>query len=186
MKKNLFVINENERSRILNMHETATKNNYVFEQEEPVQYYKDQTGKVIKLTGYKSPPLGSQPATAAEYTTQNPTQTSNQNQGAGQKTVASGRYATITCDGKKPNCDEKVLKIQVRVNDECPIEVLKTKLVEDGIMGQKTLQSFELCKGKMTATKKKDETGQLVPIASTTPTVDKTISQETFDIMFNS
>ena len=42
MKKNLFVINENERSRILNMHETATKNNYVFEQEEPVQYYKDQ------------------------------------------------------------------------------------------------------------------------------------------------
>ena len=43
MKKNLFVINENERSRILNMHETATKNNYVFEQEEPVQYYKDQT-----------------------------------------------------------------------------------------------------------------------------------------------
>ena len=33
MKKNLFVINENERNRILNMHENATKNNYVFEQE---------------------------------------------------------------------------------------------------------------------------------------------------------
>jgi hypothetical protein len=147
MKKNLFVINENERSRILNMHETATKNNYVFEQE--------TTTTTTTITPVSSTP-------------------------------APSRYATITCDGKKPNCDEKVLKIQVRVNDECPIEVLKTKLVEDGIMGQKTLQSFELCKGKMTATKKKDESGQLVPIASTTPTVDKTISQETFDIMFNS
>jgi hypothetical protein len=143
MKKNLFVINENERSRILNMHETATKNNYVFEQE---------TTTIASVSS----------------------------------TPAPSRYATITCDGKKPNCDEKVLKIQVRVNDECPIEALKTKLVEDGIMGQKTLQSFELCKGKMTPTKKKDESGQLVPIASTTPTVDKTISQETMDTLFNS
>ena len=96
MKKNLFVINENERSRILNMHETATKNNYVFEQEEPVQYYKDQTGKVIKLTGYKSPPLGSQPATAAEYTTQNPTQTS--------QTQTTNTYTHITLN-PQPSTD---------------------------------------------------------------------------------
>jgi hypothetical protein len=138
MKKNLFVINENEKSRILNMHETATKNNYVFEQE-------------------------TTPATSTP-----------------------SRYTTITCQGKKPNCNEKVLKIQARVNDECPIEILKTKLVEDGVMGQKTLQSFELCKGKMIPTKKKDEKGQLVTIASTTPTVDKTISQETMNTLFNS
>ena len=84
MKKNLFVINKNERSRILNMHETATKNNYVFEQEEPVQYYKDAQGKVIKLTGYKSPPLGSEPSTASEYLAQN--------QGTEQKTVVSDSF----------------------------------------------------------------------------------------------
>lgn len=148
MKKNLFVINENERSRILNMHENATKNNYVFEQE--------------------TTPATPTPATPTPAT------------------PAPSRYTTITCQGKKPNCDEKVLKIQVRVNDECPIDVLKTKLVEDGVMGQKTLQSFELCKGKMTPTKKKDEKGQLVPVASTTPTVDKTISQETMNTLFNS
>lgn len=147
MKKNLFVINENERSRILNMHETATKNNYIFEEE--------TTTTTTALTPAVSTP-------------------------------APSRYTTITCQGKKPNCDEKVLKIQVRVNDECPIDVLKTKLVEDGVMGQKTLQSFELCKGKMTPTKKKDEKGQLVTIASTTPTVDKTISQETMNTLFNS
>lgn len=147
MKKNLFVINENERSRILNMHENATKNNYVFEQE--------------------TTPAPTTPTPASS-------------------TPAPNRYTTITCSGKKPNCDEKVLKIQVRVNDECPIDVLKTKLVEDGVMGQKTLQSFELCKGKMTPTKKKDEKGQLVPVTSTTPTVDKTISQETMNTLFNS
>ena len=157
MKKNLFVINENERSRILNMHESATKNNYVFEQE--------------------TTPTPA-PTTPAPTTPTTPTPASS--------TPAPSRYTTITCSGKKPNCDEKVLKIQVRVNDECPIDVLKTKLVEDGVMGQKTLQSFELCKGKMTPTKKKDEKGQLVPVTSTTPTVDKTISQETMNTLFNS
>lgn len=159
MKKNLFVINENERSRILNMHETATKNNYVFEQEEPVQYYKDQTGKVIKLTGFKSPPLGSEPATAAEYTAQNPTVTVTPPQGQPTTNVASGRYTTMTCAGKKPNCNEKVLKMQVRLNDECPTEILKVKLVEDGLIGSKTIGAFESCKGKLTPTKKIDGVG---------------------------
>ena len=151
MKKNLFVINENERSRILNMHETATKNNYVFEQEEPVQYYKDAQGKVIKLTGYKSPPLGSEPSTASEYLAQN--------QGTEQKTVVSGRYTTMTCAGKKPNCNEKVLKMQARLNDECPTDILKVKLVEDGLIGSKTIGSFESCKGKLKPTKKIDGVG---------------------------
>jgi hypothetical protein len=150
MKKNLFVINENERSRILNMHKTATKNNYVFEQEEPIQYYKDAQGKVIKLTGYKSPPLGSEPATASEYLDQNPTQ----NQGTEQKTVVSGRYTTMTCAGKKPNCQENVLKIQTRMNDECPAEILTTKLVEDGLVGPKTINAWKMCKPKLTPTKK--------------------------------
>ena len=31
MKKNLFVINENEKERIINMHKNATKNLYIFE-----------------------------------------------------------------------------------------------------------------------------------------------------------
>ena len=35
MKKNIFVISENERERILNMHKTALKKNYLTEQETP-------------------------------------------------------------------------------------------------------------------------------------------------------
>lgn len=141
MKKNLFAINETERNRILNMHEDATKKNYVFEQE-----------------------------TTTTTTTQAPT------------TPTPNRYSTMTCSGKKPNCNESVLKIQVRMNDECPIDILKVKLVEDGVMGQKTSQSFEACKGKMTPTKKKDEQGKLV---ATTVTPSTTVSQETMNTMFN-
>jgi hypothetical protein len=71
MKKNLFLITEEEKRRILGLHESATKRGYLLEQEQTVQYYKDQTGKVIKLVGNYSAPLGSTPATPEEYAAQN-------------------------------------------------------------------------------------------------------------------
>jgi hypothetical protein len=71
MKKNLFLITEEEKIRILGLHESATKRGYLLEQEQTVQYYKDQTGKVIKLVGNYSAPLGSTPATPEEYAAQN-------------------------------------------------------------------------------------------------------------------
>jgi hypothetical protein len=71
MKKNLFLITEEEKRRILGLHQSATKRGYLSEQEQTVQYYKDQTGKVIKLVGNYSAPLGSTPATPEEYDAQN-------------------------------------------------------------------------------------------------------------------
>jgi hypothetical protein len=71
MKKNLFLITEEEKRRILGLHQSATKRGYLSEQEQTVQYYKDQTGKVIKLVGNYSIPLESTPATPEEYDAQN-------------------------------------------------------------------------------------------------------------------
>jgi hypothetical protein len=143
MKKDLFKINEEDRNRILEMHITATKNKYLFE---------DNTTTTTTTV-------------AATPTTPTP----------------AARYTTATCAGKKPNCQEKVLKIQIRMNDECPAEVLTTKLVEDGAWGTKSSTAWEACKGKLKPTKQ----------APTTPTdqkpaVDNTTSQETMNQMFNS
>jgi hypothetical protein len=143
MKKDLFKINEEDRNRILEMHITATKNKYLFE---------DNTTTTTTTV-------------AATPTTPTP----------------AARYTTATCAGKKPNCQEKALKIQIRMNDECPAEVLTTKLVEDGAWGAKSSTAWEACKGKLKPTKQ----------APTTPTdqkpaVDNTTSQETMNQMFNS
>jgi hypothetical protein len=64
MKKNLFVITESERERILGMHRSATNRQYLSEQE---QYFKDATGKVQKTTGPVLPPAGTTPITKDEY-----------------------------------------------------------------------------------------------------------------------
>ena len=142
MKKDLFKINEEDRNRILEMHITATKNKYLFE---------DNT------------------TTTTTTVAATPT------------TPTAARYTTATCAGKKPNCQEKVLKIQIRMNDECPAEVLTTKLVEDGVWGAKSSTAWEACKGKLKPTKQ----------APTNPTdqkpaVDNTTSQDTMNQMFNS
>jgi hypothetical protein len=68
-----ILISENERSRILALHENRRMKEWglINEQEQTTQYYKDQTGKVIKLVGNYSAPLGSTPATPEEYAAQN-------------------------------------------------------------------------------------------------------------------
>jgi hypothetical protein len=132
MKKNLFAINEEEKDRILNMHETATLNQYLFEQENTTQ----------------------QP-TAPTTTATTPTTT------ASTKT-ASTRVATAKCPAGSSKCNEQGIKIQVKINDECPADVLNLaltkypkaatgsagslKLKEDGIIGQGTIVAFGACK----------------------------------------
>jgi len=145
MKKDLFKINEEDRNRILEMHITATKNKYLFE---------DDTTTTTTTT------------VAAAPTTPTP----------------AARYTTATCAGKKPNCQEKVLKIQIRMNDECPAEVLTTKLVEDGAWGTKSSTAWEACKGKLKPTKQAPTN----PTTDQKPAVDNTTSQDTMNQMFNS
>jgi hypothetical protein len=143
MKKDLFKINEEDRNRILEMHITATKNKYLFE---------DDTTTTTTTTVAAAP-----------------------------TTPTAARYTTATCAGKKPNCQEKVLKIQIRMNDECPAEVLTTKLVEDGAWGTKSSTAWEACKGKLKPTKQAPTT-----TTDQKPAVDNTTSQETMNQMFNS
>jgi hypothetical protein len=136
MKKNLFVINEEEKDRILNMHETATLNQYLFEQ---------------VTTQQPTAPTGTTPTTTATT----PTTT------ASTKT-ASTRVATAKCPAGSSKCSEQGIKIQVKINDECPADVLNLaltnypkaatgsagslKLKEDGVIGQGTISAFGACK----------------------------------------
>ena len=149
MKKDLFKINEEDRNRILEMHITATKNKYLFEQGTPT-------------------PAPTTPTPAPTTPTPAPT------------TPTAARYTTATCAGKKPNCQEKVLKIQIRMNDECPSEVLTTKLVEDGVWGAKSSTAWEACKVKLKQTKQAPTT-----TTDQKPAVDNTTSQDTMNQMFN-
>ena len=61
------------------------------------------------------------------------------------------RWRTATCAGlganKKPACKDKVLQVQIKINDKCPTDKLPTKLVEDGIWGPKTNAAFTACGG---------------------------------------
>ena len=141
MKKDLFKINEEDRNRILEMHITATKNKYLFE---------DDTTTTTTTT------------VAAAPTTPTPASTTPK------------RFESATCAGKKPKCQEKVLKIQIRMNDECPSEVLTTKLVEDGLTGQKTMEAWKICKTKLSQTKMKDDKGNLVPVSTAPKDITQT------------
>ena len=157
MKKDLFKINEDDRNRILEMHIRATKNKYLFEGDTPTT-----------PTPAPAPTAPTTPTTPAP-TTPTPAPTTPK------------RFESATCAGKKPNCQEKVLKIQIRMNDECPAEVLTTKLVEDGAWGAKSSTAWEACKSKLKPTKQ-------APTTTTTdqkPVVDNTTSQETMNQMFN-
>mgnify|MGYP001062562896 CR=1 FL=1 len=95
--KKIFIINEDEKNRILNMHETATQNAYLFEREG------EQTTQTTTAA-----PTTTQTTTAAPTTTQTTT--------AAPKPV---RYTGMTGD---------VLRIQVRMNDECPSDILYNAL----------------------------------------------------------
>lgn len=47
----------------------------------------------------------------------------------------------------KPSCNQKVLDVQVRLNDKCDPAKLGTKLVEDGLYGLKTQTAIKSCTG---------------------------------------
>jgi hypothetical protein len=90
-----------------------------------------------------------------EQTPQQPTQTAPQQptQTTPQQPSAptTPRYSTAVCPAGKPKCDQTVLRIQVRMNDECT--ELSPKLVEDGIYGKNTTAAWALCKTKLKPTK---------------------------------
>ena len=64
---------------------------------------------------------------------------------------APDRYKTATCQGlqKGGSCKDDVLKAQIRMNDNCPSDILTQKLVEDGIHGPKTQIAFNACLPKL-------------------------------------
>lgn len=67
-------------------------------------------------------------------------------------TPSAPRYKNAVCPAGKVRCDQTVLRIQIRMNDEC--DDLGTKLIEDGILGPKTKSAWASCKTKLTPTKK--------------------------------
>ena len=77
MKRNLFVISESERKRILGMHKDAIKKQYLSEQ---TQYIKDAAGKVSMIQGPQVAPQGSTVITQQEYETALKTQQPPANQ----------------------------------------------------------------------------------------------------------
>jgi len=197
-----FILSEKEKSRISNMHTQKillergfeNLNQSITEQEQAVQYYKDETGKVIKLVGNQSPPLGSTPATPEEYAAQNPTITVTPPQGQ-PTTTGVTRFSTAVCPGKdtgRLRCVDRVLKIQVRMNDECPADILNSiltkypkaatgtagslKLKEDGSLGSGTKASFAACKEKLKPTKVAGGGGTTTTSGSTT-TQGTTVAQ---------
>ena len=77
--------------------------------------------------------------------------------------TTSERWKTATCAGlganKKPACKDKVLQVQMKINDKCPTDKLPTKLVEDGIWGPKTTTAFTACGGVISGAQSSPTTG---------------------------
>ena len=74
--KNQFIISESERQRILSLHESSTKKQYLNVLTEQLeQFYKGSDGKVGKLVGPQILPAGATKITQQEYDTAIKTQT---------------------------------------------------------------------------------------------------------------
>lgn len=194
---NKFILSEKEKSRISNMHTQKillergfeNLNQSITEQEQAVQYYKDETGKIIKLVGNQSPPLGSEPATPEEYAAQNPTVTVTPPQGQ----PKTPRYSTVVCTGGG-KCDPIIIKGQARMNDECPANILNDalkpfypskyitgsepnlKMLEDGQSGKITKSTWTACKPHLKPTKVDGGGGGTTTQGSTT-TQGTTVAQ---------
>lgn len=67
--KNMFNINDDERQRILSLHENSTKKQYLNVLSEQEQFYKGSDGKVGKLVGPQVLPAGATKITQQEYET---------------------------------------------------------------------------------------------------------------------
>lgn len=162
MKKNIFLVSEQEKNSILNMHINATKNLYLSKYgilKEQVNYYKDKTGKITKLEGPMSAPLDTEPVTQAEYDAQE----GKVAQGSvnNQTPVKQTRYKQGACKkgGNKKECG---LSIQMKLNDECKSDILNNSLInfpkartgtegsfklkEDGNVGPGTRSAYTSCK----------------------------------------
>ena len=101
MKRNLFVISESERKRILGMHKDAIKKQYLSEQ---TQYIKDAAGKVSMLQGPQVAPQGSTVITQQEYETALKTQQPPANQPVAAPAAATpAAPATATPAPAEPN-----------------------------------------------------------------------------------
>jgi len=63
--------------------------------------------------------------------------------------VSTERWKTATCAGSKKStrCKDKVLQVQMKINDNCAVNKSLAKLVEDGIWGPKTSSAFTACGG---------------------------------------
>jgi hypothetical protein len=68
-----------------------------------------------------------------------------------QEQQSTPRYKNAVCPAGKVRCDQTTLRIQIRMNDECTS--LTEKLIEDGILGPKTKEAWQMCKTKLTPTK---------------------------------
>lgn len=171
---NKFILSEKEKSRISNLHtqkillerKFKNSNRNITEQEQAVQYYKDQTGKVIKLVGNQSPPQGATPATPGEYLDQNPTATVSQTQVQPTQQTLKGRWDTAQCPTGKGSCEVKSLVAQIKINEFCTPDVLNAvltnlpkgrvgsagsyKLKEDGIWGNTSNSVWGACQKSVT------------------------------------
>ena len=135
MKKRL-IISESDRESILNLHEQE----------------KVGVGQRVKsaVNAFRNPAQQPAQQPVAQTQTQQPVpQQPAPQQPAPQQPPVVERFTTAKCPGKdtKPGgkCDEKVLKLQVKINDKCPTDKLPTKLKEDGVIGNNTKNAMTAC-----------------------------------------
>ena len=60
-------------------------------------------------------------------------------------TIATGRKVDCTSTKNPAKCKQKVLDVQVKINDKCT--KITQKLIEDGIYGNNTLNAIKTCTG---------------------------------------
>jgi hypothetical protein len=162
--RNNFILTEEESKRILEMHIKATKNKYLYEQNTPTPGT-PTPGTPTPGTPTPGTPTAPTPGTLSSTT----------------------RYTTATCQGKKSGCNDKILKLQIRINDECPSNILTTKLVEDGFWGQKSNSAWTQCQSSLKKLREtpsvnnNDTTKNAAQVTNPEQNKPTTISTQTFD-----
>lgn len=130
MKKNLFIINEDEKNRILNLHETATKNQYLFEQA--------STGTTTAATTNTTSTVTTSGRTASVRAT-----TAKCPAGSSKCNEQGIRIQVKIND----ECDPSVLNTALTNHPKAATGVAGSlKLKEDGVIGKGTNAAFAACK----------------------------------------
>ena len=104
--KSKFTLTESERNRILGLHKSAIKKEFLIEQ---TQYIKDAAGKVSILQGPQVVPQGSTAITQQEYETALKTQNPPANQPVAAPTTATPTTPTTATTPQSPTSETKVL-----------------------------------------------------------------------------